>query len=563
MFKDRYYQINAVNDTIKYMCNNPGKNPVIVLPTGSGKSVVVPRFINKVFELFNPPLKRAIVTVPSKELCQQNYEKIKSIMPGYKVGIVCSGLGLKDFDADIVVATIGSVRKYPDSLGCFSVWANDECHLAGTDGGGIYWSFYESLNSINKKNGVNYCSFGLTATPFKGNGVWITDGKQPVYNGISHNTPISDLLRDGFLSPLINPQALIQTRIDTSSIEKKGMDFDIHQLSEKTREYLLSAAHESIAIASDRKKWMAFLPDVSTAEDFCKILNSMGIISAVVHGGTNDKERDRVIELYKKGFIRCMITVVALTTGFDVPDIDCLLWLRSTHSYVLYMQGAGRGTRTAPGKSECLWVDFTDTTERLGAIDQIKGKPAKKTVKSDAPCIICPHCGEQWTPASKEVCIDWMKNTKGAYVLDSSGARIPIAGCGKIMRVPDPLDSRYASTAEIMASLNPYPEFPIDMITATEKKTKHGRPYICIELFCGMVKVASDNLFFGNIKLSTKSAEMWKELTGDYILQNNSFTACMSHLNSQLIFNKSLGISSVVLDRTVDAKRPTIFKFIR
>ncbi len=38
----------------------------------------------------------------------------------------------------------------------------------------------------------------------------------------------------------------------------------------------------------------------------------------------------------------------------DVLDVDCILWLRPTISPVLYVQGAGRGLRPAPGKTDCL-----------------------------------------------------------------------------------------------------------------------------------------------------------------------------------------------------------------
>ena len=66
--------------------------------------------------------------------------------------------------------------------------------------------------------------------------------------------------------------------------------------------------------------------------------------------------------------------MLALATGFDVPDVDCIIWLRPTQSPVLYVQGAGRGLRIAEGKQNCLWIDFSDTTERLGPVDGIRGR---------------------------------------------------------------------------------------------------------------------------------------------------------------------------------------------
>lgn len=564
MFKNRYYQDAAINNTMKYWCNNPGKAPIIVLPTGSGKSVVSGGLSKALIETYPQFKPRGIITVPSKELCEQNYEKVKAMIPGVRVGMYSSSVGIKQPDSDIVIATIGSVKNYPPELGPRMFWINDECHLTKSDGTGIYWSFLRGMHRINTETKTLYCHAGMTATPFKGNGVWLTDGKMPLYHGISHNTPIGELLEKGFLSPLVNPQARVETRIDTSGIEKKGDDFDIPQLSERTKEYLVSAAYETSIIASERKKWMAFLPDISSAEDFNLILNRMGITAAVVHGKTESKERERIIEAYKSGFIRCLITVVALTTGFDVPDIDCLIWLRSTHSYVLYMQGAGRGTRIAPGKKDCLWIDFTDTTERLGAIDQIKGRPAKKNIdRMNAPCIVCENCGEMWTPASKEVCIEWMKDKRGNYILDNNGERVVIAGCGHVMRTVDNLDSRYASQAEIMATINPYPEYQVSSIALKEKKTKYNKKYIALEFYCGMELVLTERIFFSGVSMTPKCYQFWKELTGDYMLQYNNFTSCFSYISNQLIHDKTLGIKCVKLDRTQNAKNPTLCELMR
>ncbi|UGO53788.1 putative ATP-dependent helicase [Serratia phage vB_SmaS_Stoker] len=565
MFQNRKYQDDAVSKTEKYWITHPGKAPLIVLPTGSGKSVVIADLCNlmqtKYFS-YNP---RGIITVPSKELCIQNAEKLRKILPpNVSVGIYSASVGVKQPNNDIVVATIGSVRKYPEELGYRSYWINDECHLASSNGTGSYWQFLNGMDAINKKLNTPYCYVGLTATPFKGNGVFITDGKKPMYRGIAHETKMSELLMAGYLSPLVNPQSSVSTRIDTSNIKMSGDDFNIADLSERTKEYLYSCAMEAKVLAAERKKWMAFLPDVSSANDFCKILNSLEVTAAVVTGDTPSAERERLIEQFKNGYIRCLITVIALTTGFDVPDIDCILWMRSTHSLVLYVQGAGRGTRTAPGKENCMWIDFTDTTERLGAVDQVKGRPASRNIKkATAPCIICENCGEQWTPASKEVCIEYYRNEKGAFILDESGARIQIAGCGHVMRVPDPLDPRYASSAEIMATVNPYPEFPVSEITAKVLKSKIGKDYIRIEFFSGMNKVADHNIYFGVIGMTQESAIWWRLLTGDNMLHHNSVTACMNFISNQTIFNKSLGINSIILDRTQNAKYPKLKEVIR
>lgn len=565
MFQDRIYQIEAVDNIFNYWSNNPGKGPVIVLPTGSGKSVVCPRIFERMYEKYHAQKLRMIVTVPSKELCEQNAEKISSIMnKNISVDVYSASVGRKNAQADIVCATIGSVRNYPSELGYRNCWLNDECHLANVDGTGAYWKFAEGMHQANYAARQQYCWGGLTATPFKGNGVWITHGSKTLYHGIAHETRISELLSMGYLAPLVNPQSNIETRIDTKGVEIKGTDFDVVQLAERTKKYLVHAAHEAKILARDRSKWMAFLPDVSSAHDFSLILNQIGISAAVVTGDTPTSEREYLIDQYRKGYIRCLITVIALTTGFDVPEIDCILWLRSTHSLVLYMQGAGRGTRTAPGKANCLWIDFTDTTERLGAIDQIRGRSGSKKQKVDAPFITCDECGAKWTPASKEVCAEFMKDSRGNYVYKQDGSRILTAGCGNIMRKPEDLLGRYATKAEVMASVNPYPEFPVDAIQVREKVSKkNGRNFISVEFFWQMGIICKLQLYMNDRGLTPESRKWFNILSGDYYGVYNTIQECIDYLNKQLIFNKTLGLTIVKLDRTQNAKYPRLVEVFR
>ena len=79
------------------------------------------------------------------------------------------------------------------------------------------------------------------------------------------------------------------------------------------------------------------------------------------------------IDDFRAGRLRCLVTVLALATGFDVPDVD-LHPVASTHA----KPGAVRARRWPRNanrgrQDRCLWLDFSDTTERLGPVDAIKG----------------------------------------------------------------------------------------------------------------------------------------------------------------------------------------------
>lgn len=52
------------------------------------------------------------------------------------------------------------------------------------------------------------------------------------------------------------------------------------------------------------------------------------------------------------------VVVMGNTEGWDCPDVDCVVMLRPTKVRSLYSQCIGRGTRLAPGKKDCLILDF-------------------------------------------------------------------------------------------------------------------------------------------------------------------------------------------------------------
>lgn len=424
----RPYQQESLDALYQWWVKHPGTDvsPLLVLPTGSGKSHVIAELVRLLFDTWPEDHPRTLVLVPSKELAEQNAEKLAHYLPSHiRLGYYSASIGKKQPDADVIVATIGSVARQAHLLGNIKCVVIDEAHLTNPDGPGMY---RQLLNDLAK-----YCTFrvvGLTATPFRGNGVWLTDGDDPLFTGIANEVKVGTLLDAGHLSPLSRPVDALVTRIHTHNISTSAWDYNLDALGERVSGYLESAALEATLLAQDRMKWLAFMPTVQNAEDFAAILNGHGIHAEVVTGTTGKKERERLISEFRAGRVRCLITVLALATGFDVPDVDCILWLRPTISPVLYVQGAGRGLRTAPGKTDCLWLDFSDTTERMGPVDAIRGRKKQRRLEDqEAPFAVCDNCGVQVRPASALECPE----------------------CGAVLREPEEKESRNASNAAVMA----------------------------------------------------------------------------------------------------------------
>lgn len=484
----RDYQQESIDALFAWWDKHPAITdiPIVVLPTGAGKSVVIAEQTRKLFELWPEDHPRTLVIVPSKELAEQNAEKLAALLPRHiSIGYYSASVGRKEPTSDVIVATIGTVAKAAHLLGNIKCVFVDECHLINPDGAGQYRSFLRDL--------ARYCTFrvaGFTATPFRGNGVWLTDGKEPLFTGIAINISITSLLEEGFLSPLVRPTDVL-TQIDVEGIKTTSGDFNIGQLSSRVSRYLSAAAKEAMVLAKDRRKWIAFCPTVANAQELAGILTGLGAPSLVVTGDTPKAEREDRINRFRRGEARCLVTVLALATGFDVPDVDCILWLRPTKSPVLYVQGAGRGLRIATGKTDCLWLDFSDTTQRLGPIDTITGRRKGPPKDAEAPFAVCDNCGAQVRPASALRCPE----------------------CGHVMREEEDKDkARSASNAAVLSKQveQRVSTYQVDRVAyAKHEKRGGGIPTLRVEYWSGLRIVAREWVCLSHDGYPRGKAENW------------------------------------------------------
>lgn len=82
-----------------------------------------------------------------------------------------------------------------------------------------------------------------------------------------------------------------------------------------------------------------------------------------------------------------------LTTGFDAPHVDLIAILRPTESVSLYQQIVGRGLRLAPGKTDCLILDYAGNPHDLYApeVGSPKGKSDNVPVRILPGLRLCQH----------------------------------------------------------------------------------------------------------------------------------------------------------------------------
>lgn len=408
----RDYQEEAVQAHYDFFAahQDPERNPIVVVPTGGGKSLIIAEFLRRSTSLW--PRCRFLVATHVQELITQNYAEYVRHRGGLalEAGIYSAGVGRKDQGARVLFAGIQSICDLAPELGWFDVILIDECHLVPKKGEGRYRTYIAGQRQINPRVRV----VGYSATPFRLDGGLLHRGEGRIFTDVAYEVRLETLLNGGHLAPLVAKKT--ETSIDLSGVATSSGDFAAGAMeSAAMAEGCVDAAcTEIVAVAHDMKRfsWLLFAAGKDHARNIRDVLEQIhGVETGIVFGDTDRDERASVTDRFKSGALRALVNVGVLTTGFNAPRCDLLAILRGTQSASLYVQIMGRGMRTFPGKRDCLVLDYGGNIERHGPINCVRprrGESGKSTdvmpVKTCPTCRTilalgispCPECGHEW-----------------------------------------------------------------------------------------------------------------------------------------------------------------------
>jgi DNA repair protein RadD len=377
----RWYQTEAVEAVWRYW-QRGGGHPLIELPTGSGKSLVLGEIVRRVRE------KDATVVVVThrKELIAQDERAILARHPKiFDVGVYSAGLNRREV-RPCTIAGVQSIYRRAKELGHRDVIIIDEAHLVPPSSDGQY---NRLLGALLQKNPAARI-VGLTATPYRMGQGLLTEGEDALFDSIVYRAPIHRLVEDGFLAPMTTIGA--STEIDTRGLRTERGDFVLADLE-------MAADVDSItdAVAADiaktgRRHVVVFGVSVAHAARLRNAIRMQGISCESVTGDTPKPERARILGAFVRGDLACITSCDVLTTGFDAPLIDLVVLVRPTQSAPLYVQIVGRGMRTCEGKTDCMFLDYGGNIARHGPIDRVEVKPKQNRGGGEAPYKVCPEC---------------------------------------------------------------------------------------------------------------------------------------------------------------------------
>jgi DNA repair protein RadD len=390
-------------------------------PTGFGKTIVGATLAKRNLH----ERRRTLFTVPALSLIDQTVEKFYA--EGIRdIGVIQANHDLTNWSRPVQIASVQTLmrRQMPPA----DMVIIDEVHR-----------WYDAYAGWLAGPWKHIPVVGFTATPW-------TRGLGKHFSKLIVGATTRQLIDTGFLSPF---RVFAPASPDLSAVRTVAGDY---------RDDDLSAAMDKSALVADvvttwiergqGRPTLCFAVDRAHAKHLQQRFLEAGVETGYVDAYSEINERKEIARQFHAGEIKIVCNVGVLTTGIDW-DVRCIILARPTKSEILFVQMVGRGLRTADGKDDCLILDHSDNTLRLGFVTDIHhdalddGKPRQKAEprvtealpKKCPACsflkppklLICPACGFKPQPKCQVVHKD------GELVeFTSRSARKPIADTERI-----------------------------------------------------------------------------------------------------------------------------------
>lgn len=518
MLIPRDYQEEADRALWNYFRTHATGNPVVAMPTGTGKAFQIALFLHRAFAAYQR--QKVLVVTHVKELIGQNYLEFIELWPNAPAGVYSAGLKRKDTSQAIIFCGIASIIKNMAAFGKVDLVIVDECHLISQDDESMYLKVFAVLQKLNPALRI----IGFTATPWRAGQGKITDNGifTDICFDVTDMKSFNRFIKEGYLAPLVPKRT--KTEMDITGVHVRGGEFVEKelQLAAANDEVTFAAIQEAVVEGRDRKCWLVFGTGIAHVEKIVKMLNYLGVSARCVHSKMLEKERDQNIEDWKNGKFTAMVNNGVLTTGLNHKPIDMIIMLRATHSTVLWVQMLGRGTRPYDWltevkeylklvfqytKNNCLVLDFAGNTRRLGPINDpvIPRKRGEKT--GEVPIKLCEGCGT-YNHISARFCGGKSKDDPEYNVFEGCGAPF----------IFQTLIKNQASTDELIKDDFEMPDvrsIKVDQITFQIHR-KVGKPDgIRLTYWCGLMKypefVLPEHEGFGR----RKAVSWWRARTSE------------------------------------------------
>lgn len=347
MFALRDYQQDAVT-AVRESFRLGHRRPLLVSPTGSGKTVVFSYITASAAAKGN----RTLVLVHRQELVRQAHESLASMDVPH--GLIASGR-TADPSQVTQIASVQTLVRRLDRIRPPDLIVVDEAHHATA---GAWSAVLEAFPQARV--------LGVTATPQRLDG----KGLGTVFDDLIRGPEVADLIGRGYLC---RPVYYAPKTVDMTGVKITAGDYNRAEVAERMdRPTITGDAVNHYRNYADGQACVVFCTGLKHAEHVCQAFNTAGYRFAVLDGTLAPEERaSRVLSL-GAGRLHGLVTVDIVSEGFDLPIVACAILLRPTASLSLHLQQIGRTLRLAPNKPRAVILDAVGNCRRHGLAEEVR-----------------------------------------------------------------------------------------------------------------------------------------------------------------------------------------------
>ena len=333
---------------------------LVVAPTGTGKTLIA------AFDYARQPYTgqrpRLLFLAHREELLRQARDRFRHVLRDESFGDLLGG-GEEPVGYDHLFATIQSFRSRGllESQGP-SHWEYavlDEAHHVPAD------SYRDLVTSLSPR-----ILLGLTATPERMDGESIL----PWFDN-----RIADEMR---LWHAIERQYLVPFDYygvhDGTDLSDLSWSRGAYAIADLERRYLGNTRRADLVIGQfcefygdrNQARALGFCVSIAHAQFMAESFLRAGIPAMAITSDSTDNERSQAANRLRNRELNVLFTVDLFNEGVDIPEVDCVLFLRPTESATVFLQQLGRGLRLDTGKTTCLVLDFIGNQRREFRFDQ-------------------------------------------------------------------------------------------------------------------------------------------------------------------------------------------------
>lgn len=354
MIELRDYQRQSV-DGIRRRYLEGYRSPLLVLPTGGGKTIVFAHIAaTTAANTSGGKQRKVLILVHRVELLRQTASKLRAF--GVRTGLI-SPLFTPDYSAPVQVAMIQTMVKRMEAFKDFDLIVIDEAHHTVAN------NYVQVLSNF-----PNAYQLGVTATPIRGDGKGLGVQAGGPFDSMVLGPSVETLIQRGFL---VRPVVYGATEtVDFSNIGTVAGDLNKKQQAERVNKKRITGnAVDHYRSICGGDPAVAFCVNVQHAEDVAAEFRAMGYKFYSVDGKTDDAVRERIFKQLGDGTIHGVTSCDIISEGTDIPAISAAIMLRRTLSTGLFLQQGGRALRPVEGKERAFILDHVQNYSLHGFLD--------------------------------------------------------------------------------------------------------------------------------------------------------------------------------------------------